>query len=144
MGMVSCTHLDVFEKTVIIPRQLWYYDNKPAFSFTITDTLSAYNIFIALRHTDAYRYNNIWLSVALKMPGDIVRSQNVDITLGSDANGWEGNGMDDIFEVRKKVTGHPVSFKKAGTYTFTVNQIMRENPLKHVLNVGIRVEKVAL
>jgi len=52
--------------------------------------------------------------------------------------------MDDIFEVRKNITPGPVPFKKAGNYTFIIAQIMRENPLKHILNVGIRVEKVNL
>ena len=66
----------------------------------------------------------------------------MDLTLGTDAKGWEGQGMDDIFEVRKNITKGPVPFKKAGNYTFTVAQIMRENPLKHILNVGIRIDKV--
>jgi hypothetical protein len=32
-------------------------------------------------------------------------------------------------------------FKKAGKYTFSLEHIMRENPLEHVMNVGLRVEK---
>ena len=30
---------------------------------------------------------------------------------------------------------------KAGNYTFTIEQIMREDPLENVLNVGLRIEK---
>jgi gliding motility-associated lipoprotein GldH len=140
----SCANLDVFEKTVSIPGQTWYYNNKPSFTFSITDTSAAYNVFIVLRHTDAYQYNNIWLNVISKAPGESARSQNIDVSLGSDAKGWYGNGMDDIFEFRKNITRGPIPFKKAGSYTFTISQIMRENPLRHTLNVGIRVEKVRL
>ncbi len=75
-------------------------------------------------------------------PGDTMLFQNINIELGNDAKGWEGTGMDDIFEVRKNITPGPIPFKKAGNYTFIIAQIMRENPLKHILNVGIRVEKV--
>ena len=32
-------------------------------------------------------------------------------------------------------------FRKKGDYTFTIEQIMREDPLNNVLNVGIRIEK---
>ena len=134
----------MFEKNVTIPAQAWYYNNKPVFYFTIIDTLAAYNIFVVLRHSDAYKYNNIWLSIGSQAPGDSMRYQNIDITLGTDAKGWEGHGMDDIYELRKNITAGPVPFKKPGTYTFRIGQIMRENPLKHVLNVGIRVEKVQL
>ena len=127
-----------------MPPQGWYYNNRPAFSFAIKDTSAAYNIFLVLRHTDAYKYNNIWLSIGSQAPGDSMRYQNIDITLGTDAKGWEGHGMDDIFELRKNITRGPLPFKKPGTYTFSIAQIMRENPLKHILNVGIRVEKVQL
>ena len=70
--------------------------------------------------------------------------QNINLKLASDAKGWEGVGMDDIFEVRKNITPGPVSFKRAGDYTFSIAQIMRENPLKYIMNVGLRVEKVEM
>jgi len=51
--------------------------------------------------------------------------------------------MDDIYEARLLIqTG--THFRKPGDYHITLEQIMREDPLKHVLNVGIRVEKMAL
>ena len=144
LSLTGCTHLDLFEKITIIPEQKWFYNNKPEFSFDIGDTVATYNIFIVLRHTDSYEYNNIWLRLGSKAPGESVNFQNLDLTLGTDAKGWLGEGMDDIFDVRKNITSGPVSFKKKGTYTFSIAQIMRENPLKHILNVGIRVEKVRL
>lgn len=144
MFFVSCAKIDVYEKTTQIQSQSWSYNERPSFIFTITDTTAAYNVYIVLRHTDAYGYNNIWLSLGSQAPGDSMHFQNINIDLGNDAKGWEGTGMDDIFEVRKNITPGPVPFKKAGNYTFTIAQIMRENPLKHILNVGIRVEKVNL
>ncbi len=140
---VGCSPIDVFEKNVTLPKQQWYYDNQPSFTFNITDTISAYTIFIVLRHSDAYKYNNIWLRIGSVAPGDSIRYQNLDLQLATDAKGWEGIGMDDIFEVRKNITPGPVHFKSSGNYSFTVSQIMRENPLQHIFNVGVRVEKVA-
>ena len=142
LSLVACSHINVYEKTAAIPMQAWYYNNIPLFSFTISDTLASYNIYITLRHTDAYEYNNIWVRLGTEAPGSVLHFQNLDLTLGTDAKGWEGHGTDDIFEVRKNITRGPVPFKKSGTYTFTIAQIIRENPLKHVLNVGVIVEKV--
>lgn len=139
----ACSPINLYEKTVLIPSQAWYYNYVPSFSFNITDTTAAYNIYIVLRHTDSYEYNNIWLRLGTKAPGSAEHFQNLDLTLGNDAKGWEGQGMDDIFDVRKIITRGAIPFKRAGTYTFTVAQIMRENPLKHILNVGIRVEKTS-
>ena len=109
--------------------------------FQISDTASLYNLYIVIRHTDAYNYNNIWLRLGSKAPGDTIQYQNVNLALASDAKGWQGTGTDDIFEVRKNITAGPVPLKKPGLYTFTIAQIMRDNPLKHVLNVGLRLEK---
>ncbi len=134
----------MFEKTAQIPSQSWFYKNTLTFTFTITDTTASYNIYIVLRHTDSYNYNNLWLTMGSQSPGDTMLYQNINIEVGNDAKGWAGTGMDDIFEVRKTLTPGPIPFKKSGGYTFTLAQIMRENPLKHILNVGIRVEKVIL
>ncbi len=141
---ISCRNLDVYEKTVAFPNQKWLYQFKPEFKFSISDTRSAYNIFLVVRHTDAYKYNNLWLKADITPPGDSTKTQNIDLTLATDQSGWEGKGMDDIFEYRKNITPGPVPFKKPGEYKITLSQIMRENPLDHLMNVGVRIEKVKL
>lgn len=140
--LTACTRLDVFEKNMVIPKNQWPYSLQPAFDFIIKDTTASYNVYIVLRHTDAYRYNNIWLDVGTQSPGDSTRYQKFELQLGTDAKGWEGTGMDDIWELRKLITNGPVKFNKAGNYHFSVAQIMRENPLPNIMNIGIRVEKI--
>ena len=141
--LTACNKLDVFEKNVSIPGYQWQYKFQPGFDFTIRDTAALYNIFIVLRHTDAYRKNNIWLSIGTQLPGDsAVKYQRVDLILGNDSKGWEGVGMDDIWEVRKPLTNGPARFfTKQGQYHSTIAQIMREDPLLYVMSVGVRVEK---
>lgn len=140
--LIACTRLNVFEKNIIIPKNQWANSLQPTFDFIIKDTTASYNLFIVLRHTDAYRYNNIWLNVGTQSPGDSTRYQKFELQLGSDAKGWEGIGMDDIWELRKLITNGPVKFNRAGNYHFSVAHIMRENPLPNIMNIGIRVEKV--
>lgn len=139
----ACNTLDIYEKNISIPGYQWTYAFRPGFDFDIKDTASLYNISIVLRHTDAYRYNNIWLNVGIQSPNDTASTtQRLDMQLGNDAKGWEGTGIDDIWEVRRPATKAPVQFKKPGTYHFTVAQVMRENPLPNVMSIGVRVEKV--
>ncbi|MEO6950146.1 MAG: gliding motility lipoprotein GldH [Ginsengibacter sp.] len=140
--LFSCGNIDLFEKQESIPKQEWFYNNVPEFTFNIQDTVSLYNIYIVIRHTDQYNYNNIWLKVGSQFPGDSMQYKKLNLRLGTDAKGWEGVGLDDIFEVRSIITPGPVSFKKPGDYVFSIAQIMRENPLLHILNIGLRVEKV--
>jgi gliding motility-associated lipoprotein GldH len=139
--LASCTQVDVYEKNIPIPKYEWKQDYAVTGTFKITDTLAAYNIYIVLRHTDAYNYNNIWLNVGLQSPGDSMYEQKVNLSLGSDARGWEGTGMNDIWEVRKALNDRPQRFIKNGEYKFRIRHIMREEPLKNVMSAGLRVEK---
>ena len=136
----SCRQLDVYEKDTAIPNYEWQSGFVAKGSFTISDTTSTYNLYVVLRHTDAYKYNNIWLDLGLQNPGDSLRFQKINLSLGNDLTGWEGTGMNDIWEVRSLLNSEPKRFRKAGTYNFSIAQIMRDNPLLHIMSVGLRLE----
>ena len=139
IACVSCNTIDVFEKTNMFPSHSWKESEKPTFQFNITDTTSLYNIFFVIRHQDAYRYNNVWVNITVKSPVDTSQVRR-EFILSNNTQGWLGSGMDDIFEHRIAFNNKPAALKK-GTYTFTLQQAMREDPLDYVMNVGIRVEK---
>ncbi len=144
LQLIACSlPSDIFEKDVPIPRQEWESNFKPQIRFDVkdADTSSLYNVYLVLRHSDAYNYNNIWIQGTVLEPGDsTARSERYDLLLAANEKGWLGSGMDDIFEHRILIQPR-TRFRKPGTYSFTLEQIMRQDPLKHVLNVGVRVEK---
>jgi gliding motility-associated lipoprotein GldH len=135
---VSCNTLDVFEKTVPFTKHEWKSGDAPSFTFDISDTTALYNMYAVIRHEDNYRYQNIWLTIQVKTP-DTTYTIKQEFPLTNN-NKWAGTAMDDIIEHRMPLNAAPIGLKK-GTYTFTLQQIMREDPLPHVLNAGIRVEK---
>ncbi len=136
----SCRQLDIFEKNTNIPAMKWQYNFNANGTFTITDTLSPYNIYVVLRHTDAYRYNNIWLNVGIEAPGDTIKYKRINILLGNDVNGWDGNGLNDIWEIRNLISANATGFKK-GEYHFSIAQVMRDSPLENIMSAGLRIEK---
>jgi gliding motility-associated lipoprotein GldH len=137
---VSCTTIDLYEKSIAIPGHSWKSSFKPSFTFTIKDTTSPYQLFLILRHNDKYNFSNIYITLSAKLPGsDTTRKIRKDLKLATDEKGWLGTGMDDIYEHRIPL-GDPERLK-TGKYTFTLEQIMREDPLKNVLNAGLRIEK---
>jgi gliding motility-associated lipoprotein GldH len=139
---VSCETIDLFEKNVSVPGRAWDYSFKPEISFEIRDTAAYYQVYFVVRHTDAYGYNNIWIKANSKAPGDSsFSSQRFDCPLATNDR-WTGSAMDDIYEHRILLYNQPVKFRRSGTYTVQLEQVMRENPLKHVLNLGIRIEKM--
>ena len=141
---VACTPtVGVFEQNIAIPDHAWKTSFKPEINFEIKDdTVSYYRLYVVLRHSDAYSFKNIWLNIGVQSPGDSMIINRLNLTLANDDKGWLGKGMDDIYEHRLPLEAAPRRFSKAGTYKFTLQQIMREDPLLHVMNVGIRLEKV--
>ncbi|MDB5249070.1 MAG: gliding motility protein GldH [Segetibacter sp.] len=140
IALASCETINIYEKTATFSSHSWKSAEKPSFTFEITDTTSLYNIFFVLRHEDAYNYNNIWINLTVKSPVDVVTIRR-EFILGDNRQGWFASGMDDIFEHRTPFNKTPAPLHK-GTYTFTLQQDMREDPLDHIINAGIRVEKV--
>ena len=140
--LAACGPINVFEKNVAIPNHEWQSGFKPVITFDITDTASLYNVYVVVRHQNAYGYNNIWIRGTVQEPGDTaIKSQQYDIKLASDETGWFGKGMDDIFEHRMLIQER-TRFSKPGQYRFTLQHIMRKDPLQHVMNVGLRIARI--
>jgi len=139
--LTGCTTIDLYEKTVPLPDHEWKSSYKPEFAFTITDSTSLYDVFFVIRHTEKYNYNNIWVNYYYQQPGDTLYKESREFQLATNEKGWLATGMDDIYEHRRKLSQEAGKLK-AGTYKFILENIMREDPLQHVLNVGIRIEKV--
>lgn len=141
----SCQQLNLYERSERIPTHRWNSSFIPSFDCIIRDTTAPYDIALVLRHRDLYRYNNIWLQFTITAPDQQQYQFNTELQLGNNEQGWLGIGMDDIYEHRISLQNilvkNGVSFKKAGRYRFQVKQIMREDPLEYVMNVGIRIEK---
>ena len=142
--LTGCTTVDLYERSVSIPGHEWQNSYRPSFTFSIKDTAASYRLYLVFRHNEKYNFNNIYVNLYARQPGnDSVQRVRYDLTLATNDEGWLGSGMDDIYEHRIPLTptGERFLFRRPGDYTFTIEQIMREDPLKNVFNVGLRIEK---
>lgn len=137
--VASCNTLDVYEKSKQFTTQSWSSKDSANFKFEITDTNHYYNFYLVLRHQEKYAYKNIWLSLNVVSPKDTSYFKR-EFTL-ADNNKWLGTTIDDITDHRIIFNPQPIKLKK-GNYSFTLKQIMREDPLSNILSAGIRVQKV--
>lgn len=147
MLAVACKppRMETFEKNRDIPRQEWLTAYQPSFEVELApeDTAFYYNIYVNVRHTDAYPYNNLWLLIRTLTPGDSTAAvRRVELPLADTYGKWLGNGLDDIFEHRIPIQQNAL-LSKPGLYRFSFEQNMRQDPLPYVMSVGLRVEKAA-
>lgn len=136
----GCDTIDVYEKTTAIPQHEWSSSDTLNFTFTATDSLAYYNIYLVLRHSESYHFKNIWIDLTSAFPGQKAQKQRLNLPLAG-PSGWMGTAMDDIIEQRVLLLSHPTKLAK-GDHSFSLQQVMREDPLQNILNAGIRVEKV--
>lgn len=141
-GFFSCKQTGLYERLQNIPGAEWKSGEKLSFPLEVKDTGAGYNFYTTIRHTNLYPYRNIWIRLGLKMPGaDTVTYQDFELPL-ADNEKWLGTGLNDVYDRRVRLFGVPQHFSKAGTVVFTLQQIMRDDPLPGVLQAGIRIEPV--
>jgi len=142
--LAGCLPAPYYQKEEAVPQNAWNYTFKPKFSIDITDTVSHYQPYFLIQHTQAYPYNNLWMWLYIKTPGDsIIRKERINIPLAEATGRWMGRGMGEMWEQRVAMDlGDSVKFNKKGTYEISLEQNMRINPLPEILHVGLRLEKI--
>jgi gliding motility-associated lipoprotein GldH len=148
MGMValsaaSCDNSRVYEKNVTIKKYIWDSAVKPAFEVEIRDTSVLYNLYVNVRHAGVYPYRNIWLLVGTRFPDSTLASKRIEVMLADEEGKWFGEGLGDIWDYRSLIQDNAY-FSQPGTYLFTLEQNMRQDPLPGIMAVGIRIENTGI
>jgi len=140
--LAACNQPFLYERQSNIPGASWRSLDTLQFKLEIPDDTSSYYLVATIRHTHQYEFRNVWIKLGLKAPGqDSTVFTDFNLPLATTDN-WLGTGMDDVYERRVRLFQNPVRFNKKGTVTFTLQQIMREDPLQHILQAGLRLEPV--
>jgi gliding motility-associated lipoprotein GldH len=129
------TVVDTFEA---IPKQNWTYIKPVKVIINIADSSKAYNIYINFRHTVDYNYANIWLRLHIIGPQLKDEPLRQEFQLALPSGEWLGSGSGNLFSYQL-IFKEGYKFPSKGKYTILVEQNMRDNPLKNVSDVGIRV-----
>ncbi len=118
----------------------WSYLNKVRIPVTIQNESIAYNVYVNLRHTADYKYSNIFLLIETTGPDGKKTTERKEFTLAQPDGEWLGKGSGNMYSYQLPYK-MDYRFAKKGKYTFQLEQNMRDNPLREITDVGIRVEK---
>ena len=118
----------------------WTYTSRMKFAFKIDDEKAAYNLYMNLRVTADYKYSNIFVLISQTGPGIKDASKRYEMRLANKDGEWLGKGSGNLYSYQEPfLINH--KFPAKGTYTFVIEQNMRDNPLREVSDVGLRVER---
>ncbi len=137
-----------------IPDRSWDLAHQPEITIHVKDRKGPYKVYVNLRHTDQYRFANIYLvihqrresaalaadslSVGLLIPENV--SKRVELILAEPDGRWTGKHSGNLYTSRQLVWDHHF-FPDTGVYILSLEQNMRENPLKQVVAAGLRIER---
>lgn len=143
----SCTYtpfvVDHYEE---IPQRKWSYDFHPKAEIQVSDKSTPYRLYINLRHTEEYRYSNIFMLIQQQpllpnglatKPAEVVK--RVEITLAEPDGRWLGQQSGNLYGYRELVMDE-YFFPDTGLWRLSLEQNMREELLGGVVSVGFRIE----
>lgn len=130
----------VIDTNTEIPNRNWSYANTLKFDVNIADEKEAYNVYMNLRVTADYKYSNMFVLVAQSATKKVSHVQRYELTLANREGMWLGNGSGNLYSYQLRFINH-YKFPAKGLYHFYIEQNMRDNPLREVSDVGLRVEK---
>ena len=141
--VLSCDNHSIFKSYVDLKDSNWYVKNIPSFTFEVKDEKVPYNIYLLIRNSSQYPYNNLYINRYIYGPdGKQISNRLEEATLFNSKTGKPfGKGLGDIFD-QKLLSTRNYIFPKKGKYTIKLKQYMRQDPLPHLMSVGISVEKI--
>jgi len=140
-ALSSCSDKNaIIDQNSSVENQNWTYVNKFRFDAPISDVKIPYNIYVNMRVTGDYKYSNMFILLTQVGPDKKSTTKRYELTLADKDGAWLGQGSGNLYSYQVPLI-HNYQFQTAGTYSFYVEQNMRDNPLKNVSDVGIRVEK---
>lgn len=138
----SCSSIDknkVYEEIVAIPVEGWHASQNYKFDMPVTDTAKVYDILVHLRNSGRYAYSNIWLFIETTSPKGNSLKDTFEIILADDLGRWLGKGIGDVNNILIPYKEN-ILFPVKGVYQVKITQAMREENLKNILDIGLRLQ----
>jgi gliding motility-associated lipoprotein GldH len=135
----SCDSKRLFEAYHPLDSKGWHKDSMEQFVFEITDTTRAYNVNVNIRNHGDYAFSNVWMFIDIVAPDSTILRDTVEFELAEPNGRWYGRGIGDLYDAQYKYRRNVV-FPLKGTYQVNLQQAMRDDVLKGISDVGIRVE----
>lgn len=137
--LFSCGSDCIYDQYQSIENIAWEKDKEYYFTFQVEDNSTPYNIILEIRNNNLYPYQNLWLFYNEELPiGPLVRD-TIECLLADEYGKWYGHGISlhqSSFPVRTAYI-----FPHKGQYTFSFRQGMRNDILRGIQEIGLRVEK---
>lgn len=128
----------IFEKNYELKNDQWTYADTLNYAFNIADTMAIYDIVLDINHTPQYPMQNLYMNIYTKFPTGERLKQLLNIDLADNTGKWQGDCNSKECHLTIPIQPNAY-FNKAGEYTITLEQYMREANLNGVKSVRLKL-----
>ena len=147
ISFISCEPNNVvFNQTTALDGH-WGENEVLEFTLPQLDSLKKYDLFLNVRNTNDYKFNNMFLIVSMNFPHGKTIKDTLEYRMANPDGTWMGYGIGNIKE-NKLWYKEGVQFFEEGNYTISIGQAMRNNGdvegvkrLDGITDVGFTVEE---
>lgn len=137
----SCDPNRIYEKNIRVSPNGWSVGEKVLFEAPIIDSVVLCNFYINLRHTEDYKFSNLYLFIDTYVPQGQHARDTIELILADKTGKWYGEGFGKIKEYQVLIR-QGVVFPVTGVYNIAIQHGMRETELQGIEDVGIRFERM--
>lgn len=137
--LAACNHSTIYNNYQDLPTTGWHQDSVLQYAVDITDCTATYDILLTIRNNDTYPYQNLWLFVSEKNTDGCILYDTIECYLADNHGHWLGTGTRTYELPLYYSTEH--HFPQEGEYVFTFRQGMREEYLRGITNIGLKITK---
>jgi len=129
VGFVSCQNENKKEVYHSFNNNTWNTDSIVSFEFDNIDTTSSHDLYLMVRHTTNFKFQNLFLFTNFENQQD-----TLELFLSEKSGRWLGKGFGEIKELKIKIKEN-VKFKENQDQIFSVEQAMRYEDLEKIINL---------
>lgn len=134
----SCNSNVFYEKSDPIEKGIWDKNHILHYQFEVKDSMEYYDIYVDVRNTIDYKYQNLYIFLTTEYPGGARFTDTLGCILCDKYGEWYGKGKGE-FRDNNFLLMRQVRFQRTGIYNLYVEQAMREDELQGISDFGIRI-----
>ncbi len=137
--LFSCDSKRVYELNTPINEGVWDVKKTVSFAAEITEIATLKNLYFNLRNDQTYKYSNLYVLSELTLPNGKIEKDTLEFILCDQSGKWLGNTSGGLV-THQILFQRKVQFPEPGIYNFNFSQVMRDDKLSGIKEVGLRVE----
>ncbi|MDE6493224.1 MAG: gliding motility lipoprotein GldH [Bacteroidales bacterium] len=140
LAITACQHDTVLNKTFDTPRPAWAFNDPVCFNLTVIDTLTRYDLTFSLKHSEDYAWMNAFFLITTVFPDMNTAIDTLECILATPDGKWIGSRLGKYRNLGFLYKQN-IAFPQAGEYRFEVRHAMRNDTLREIEAVGMKISR---